>query len=356
MGFKLLRAPDQPSGGRGEIGRCCPECIFAGLRGGLGLSGLGDGDFRAVCRGGGNWKLGLKEAEAGLLCKLFRRASCGVLPADMVPGLLLAGLIGRGSLWPSFKGGGVDDSNRGDGCLGDIPPTYGLAWGVGFGKTCRLALRLCPLTGLFAAGPEKAPLPSLAASLPSDMIDNDLPWPAAGLTALFGPLAGIGAVCGPPLDVPVTTLRESAGRCPLTNCALFVLATDGALECIGALLCAIDDRLLCDAGWASDGPLSCKSPPSPFLFSCPGTSAMFLKVIIHSISSPAYTLGSLHWTKARIFEGAVAGGIFPLQDSLGCYNRRTFSDVSALMLPRAYIRIIRGAFRGRGGFERINSG
>ena len=36
---------------------------------------------------------------------------------------------------------------------------------------------------------------------------------------------------------------------------------------------------------------------------------MFLNVMMHSISSPAYTLGSLHCTYARILDGAVAGGI-----------------------------------------------
>lgn len=76
------------------------------------------------------------------------------------------------------------------------------------------------------------------------MIESDLPWPAVDLTALFGPLAGVGAVLSPPLDVPAKTLSDNAGRWPRTNCALFVLAADGALECVGALLCAIDERLL----------------------------------------------------------------------------------------------------------------
>ena len=44
-------------------------------------------------------------------------------------------------------------------------------------------------------------------------------------------------------------------------------------------------------------------------FSSPGVTATFLNVMIHSISSPAYTCGSLQWTNARIFEGAEAGGI-----------------------------------------------
>ena len=98
----------------------------------------------------------------------------------------------------------------------------------------------------------------------------------------------------PPLDVPVTTWSDSAGLCPLTNCALFVLAADGALKCAGALPCAIDDLLLCDVCCAGEDRLSCACPSSPFFFSCTGTGAIFLKVIIHSISSPAYTLGSLH--------------------------------------------------------------
>jgi len=36
-----------------------------------------------------------------------------------------------------------------------------------------------------------------------------------------------------------------------------------------------------------------------------GTTSTFLYVIVHSISSPANTVGSLKWTKTRMFDGAV---------------------------------------------------
>lgn len=40
-----------------------------------------------------------------------------------------------------------------------------------------------------------------------------------------------------------------------------------------------------------------------------GAFEIFFKVIMHSISSPAYTAASFQWTNARMFEGAVAAGM-----------------------------------------------
>lgn len=147
---------------------------------------------------------------------LFERPSCGVFPADCVPGLLRAGLIGIGSLWPGVSEG-VTDSYRGDGFLGDMMPGFGLDEGIGFGMYCRLALLPCPpFPPRFAAspGPAVGVRPSLGASLPYDIILRDLAWP---FTALFGVLRGIGALCRPPpcrLAAPLMTLSDNAGLCP----------------------------------------------------------------------------------------------------------------------------------------------
>jgi hypothetical protein len=159
--------------------------------------------------------------------------------------------------------------------------------------------------------------PSLALSLPRDIIDNDLPCPVLGLTALLRAFAGVGvgALCIPPFDGPLTTLSDKVGLWPLAACPLSaVLATDGVRRVAG-LPCTREDLLLCCAEAAGSGRLSLGHPLAagvcPSLFcSCSGPSATFLNVMIHSISSPAYTDVSRHLTLARIFEGAGAGGIF----------------------------------------------
>lgn len=135
-------------------------------------------------------------------------------------------------------------------------------------------------------------LPSLGTSLPNDMIDSDLPCPAFGLTALFGTFAGTGAVCIPPFEGPLTTLSDSVGLWPLPACPLTaVLATDGVLRAVG-LFCAREDLLLCCAEAVGSGRLSRGHPLAEGFCSSPfcswlGKTAIFLNVMIHSISSPA---------------------------------------------------------------------
>lgn len=178
IGLRLPIAPDHPSGGCGE--RCLLlECMVDGLRVSLGLeaavSSTGDG----TCGDNSSGNLKLLNADASCLSALdcFLRLdclfSCGVLPADVVPGRLLAGRIGNGRPDVSFSSGGVVVSYSGDGwrgasmpeAAGDCPPRLDVY--------CRLALRPCPFIGLFP-GPFCiiGALPSLIVSLPSDMIDR----------------------------------------------------------------------------------------------------------------------------------------------------------------------------------------
>jgi len=77
---------------------------------------------------------------------------------------------------------------------------------------CMLALLLCPLVGLWAMKAVASGFPPFTASLPSDMIDNDRPWPLAGFTTLLGPLACDGARCRPPRDDPPGTFNDNDGR------------------------------------------------------------------------------------------------------------------------------------------------
>lgn len=234
--------------------------------------------------------------------------SCGVLPADTVPGRLLPDLIGSGSPSRSAKAGGVVDSYSGDGCLGDRAPVTNV---LGFGRYCKLALRTCALVGLL---PTVGVRPSLRASLPSDMIERDLPCVLTGFNALFGPDGWIGALCGPPLTGAVTTFNDSVGRCPLV-----LPATEGVRE---VTCCTIDARLLC--GTDAVALFTSRPPASPLGVSVswspprcsPGTAEMFRNVMMHSMSSPAYTAASLQCTKARRFEAGAAGAIAVL--SLVC--------------------------------------
>lgn len=186
--------------------------------------------------------------------------------------------------------------------------------GGGLAETCRLALLPCPLVGFLLAEVVDGTRPSLGASLPSDMIDSDLPCPLVG-RANMGVLLCRGALCNPPLCSPplegaLTTLRLSVGLCPLPCETCLTPVTDGALLPVPGLVGTSELLLLCAAEGARPKPLDrgvCGSSSSSC--SCPGGTATFLNVMMHSISSPAYTLGSLHWTNARMFEGKGGAGM-----------------------------------------------
>ena len=81
--------------------------------------------------------------------------------------------------------------------------------------TCKLALLVCPLVGLLLVGGGISCRPSLAASLPNDMIDSDRPCPLAGRADVGGRPA-IGALCkpalgGPPREGALNTLSDNVG-------------------------------------------------------------------------------------------------------------------------------------------------
>ena len=214
------------------------------------------------------------------------------------------------------------DSYSGDGFLGDMTPGLGLDDGIGLGMYCKLALLPCPpFPPRFAASPAVGVRPSLGASLPYDMIDSDLACP---LTALFGILTGTGALCSPPPclpTAPLMTLSDNAGLCPF-----FCDMPDKDADRLGgrwAFACTMDDLLLCTPAWVATtdcllSPLAADAWDATLSLACSGGSATFLKVMIHSTSSPAYTFGSLQRTKARIFEGGAGGGIVRMVGSAGC--------------------------------------
>lgn len=258
---------------------------------------------------------------------LFERPSCGVLPAEAMPGLLREGLIGIGSLCPGVSEG-VVDSYSGDGFLGDKTPGLGLDAGIGLGMYCKLALLPCPaFPPRFAPSPcaVAGVRPSLCASLPYDIIDRDLAWL---LTALLGVLTSIGALCSPPLCLtaaPLTTLSDNAGLCPR-----FGTAPETEAERLGGprvLPCTMEDLLLCPPAWGTPdstlSPLPTDACAASLSRARSGGSALFLKVMMHSISSPAYTLGSLQRTKARMLDGGAGGGMLMVV-VLGGYGRNAF--------------------------------
>ena len=194
-GLRLLIAPDHPSGGCGE--RCLLlECNVDGLRVSLGLEAVVSSTGEGTCGDDSSGNLKLLNAEASCFSALddFLRLdclpSCGVFPADAVPGRLLAGRTGNGCPDVPFSSVGVVASYSGDGWRGDSMPKAAGDCPPRLDVYCRLALRPWPFIGLLP-GPlcMTGALPSLIVSLPSDMIDRLRPWPLSGLEALMGVLA-----------------------------------------------------------------------------------------------------------------------------------------------------------------------
>lgn len=177
-------------------------------------------------------------------------------------------------------------------CLG-IPPN----WFARPGTTCKLADRACPRAGRLGG-----PLGSLGWSVPSDMIDSDL-W---CLCACAGELLPLGrpALCsaGERRSSAIEgVLRDKAGRWPRRCggggapccCELRLVwrDTDGRVDdCTGGSL-----------RWRS-GPGANLGGLGLCVFVRCG-AATFLKVMVHSTSSPANTVESFHCTKTRMLEG-----------------------------------------------------
>lgn len=153
MGFRLPIPPDQLSGGCGE--RCLLlECIVEGLRVsvGRGVADSSTGDGTCGEDSGGNLKLLKAEATCVSALDCFLRLdclpSCGVLPADVVPGRLRAGRVGNGRSVVLLSAESVVASYKGDGWRGDSMPKAAGDCPPRVDVYCRLALRPCPFIGL----------------------------------------------------------------------------------------------------------------------------------------------------------------------------------------------------------------
>jgi len=169
---------------------------------------------------------------------------------------------------------------------------------------CRLADLPCPRIGRRTGG-ARSWLISVPASVPIDIIDKDFPcpflFPDFAFPLLNAPLGGTGDRRSPTAEDVCT---DSVGRCPRTCCGGPCEAkeelrdTEGRVEeCTG-------------------GSLRWRSPPGakplPLRIgerSRPSGGAMFLKVIVHSRSSPANTVEFFHCTNTRIFEDMVGSAV-----------------------------------------------
>jgi hypothetical protein len=169
--------------------------------------------------------------------------------------------------------------------------------GYGFGlpgTICRLPDLACPLAGRPAVA-LRSRFVSVAASVPMDMMDSDLPCLCPLVLLPTTPFGGAGDLRSP---VEEGVLSERAGRCPRRRGGGgFWDAYDEFRDTEGR----VDE--------CTGGSLRCRSPPgaSPFCLragerSRPSGRATFLKVIVHSTSSPANTVAFFHCTNTRIFE------------------------------------------------------
>lgn len=186
--------------------------------------------------------------------------------------------------------------------------------------TCRLAERPCPRVGRVGVA---LPLwlPPVAASVPSDMMEMDLPclWPRPLLTK--APPGEMGDRASSAID---EACSDWTGRWPRSSGEPGICETKDELREMEGLVVE-----------ATGGSLRCRSPPGakplclrPGEGSRPPGVATFLKVIVHCTSSPANTVGSFHCTNTRIFDedmvgraGGAGGGGFA-GGSSGAYVER----------------------------------
>jgi hypothetical protein len=150
----------------------------------------------------------------------------------------------------------------------------------------------------------------VAASVPMDMMDSDLPCP---LPMVLLPDATFGVAGNPRPPAVDGVLRDSVGRWPRR---------------FGGGLCDTNDELRDMEGLVVEGTggsLRGLSPPGakPFCLrngerSCPADAATFLKVMVHSTSSPANTVASFHCTNTRMFDADMVRGIGGAGSELVC--------------------------------------
>jgi hypothetical protein len=153
--------------------------------------------------------------------------------------------------------------------------------------------------------PLSGPVPvSVAASVPSDIIDNDRPW---WCPPVLWPVVTLGGGTGdrrPPAVDGVCS--ESAGRCPRRCGGGNWEAKEELRETEGRA-----DEWTAGSSFM----LRWRSPPVAKPFCLLGgersrvasVGATFLKVMVHSTSSPANTVGSFHCTNTRMFDADMVG-------------------------------------------------
>jgi hypothetical protein len=183
------------------------------------------------------------------------------------------------------------------------------------GITCRLAdlpcdlaafmaMAICPLPGSTDVGP----------SLPIDMIDNDLPCLGRPSRGLLSPCCCSSS--NKPFPPKGDVLSDRVGLCPFLK---FCGKIRGFLEILG-LVAAVNGAIF-----------RCRSP-TPFCWtardgdrSASALRATFLKVMIHSTSSPANTVDWANWIETRMFEGG-------FEDMVGMARRRSSGFGVAVVL------------------------
>jgi hypothetical protein len=131
------------------------------------------------------------------------------------------------------------------------------------------------------------------------MIDSDRPGLCPPLLA-SPPLGGTGDLRSP---IAAGVFSDSAGRCPRRCGGGFCEAYDELRDAVGRV-----------EEWTG-GSFRWRSPPGtkPFCLragerSRPSGGATFLKVIVHSTSSPANTVAFCHVTNTRMFEADMVWG------------------------------------------------
>jgi hypothetical protein len=197
----------------------------------------------------------------------------------------------------------INCSNISPGAISGAPSVPGYE-GFGLpGTICRLPDLACPLDGLWLWGAVPRSLPvSVAASAPIDIIDSDLPCLCPLVLLPNVPLGDMGDFRSPMVE---GVFNDNAGRCPRTWAGGGCDAKDDLRDTEGLV-----------EGWTGGGSLRCLSPPGakPFCLrvgerSRPSGVAVFLNVMVHSMSSPANTVASFHCTNTRMFDEDMVWGV-----------------------------------------------
>lgn len=265
--------------------------------------------------GGAAGNLKLEEKEPDGFRVVTGRA--GVLGAVVTPGLRRGEREGNGESLEGSRitGGETSPLESGEGWVAErwpgevtadvsvqrsvraVLPLLGYEFGLP-GMTCKLADLPCPLGGRRGVAPLSW-LASVAAFVPSEMMDSDRPGRCCTLLLPSASLGDAYDRLSPACD---DVCSDKAGRWP---------------RACGGGTCEANDELRDTEGLVDEctgGSLRCRSPPwvKPFCLGAgeragPSTGATFLKVIVHSMSSPANTVESFHCTNTRMFDADMVG-------------------------------------------------